>query len=191
MKMANIQRIRGIYPPAVPPEGAEATGQKTPSGDVIYRRTVNPRVKQPKMENGKQVTRGGNPMTGEPGTPVFEWVKQGKRDEFFYISRGKHGNNRIIVIDPDALEAEKERKETRTRKEQLLERVAQLASDTKMDLDEAAKRILGIATPPADPVPADPAPEPAGPTITDEVGVSGEVDPDYEAARDAAESEAT
>lgn len=188
MKLGQLQKLRGIYPPVVPPRDAEETGKKTPNGDVIFRRTVKPRKKVRKLNaDGKPLFRGGNPSDPEgTGTPVYEWVPDGPpRDEFFFISRGRHGNNRKIVIDPDALDAEQEMKATRTRKEKLLERVAQLASDTKMDIDEAAKRILGIAAPPS------PEPEPefvTGVTVVD--GEDGdEAVPDYEAARDAADSE--
>jgi hypothetical protein len=199
MKVGRLNKLRGIYPPEIPPAGSEVVG-KTEEGQTLYRRKVKPRDKRPKMENGKQVTRGGNPLTGEPGTPMFRYVprypeaEEGEKEvatrhfdwEYFTITRGKHGNNRKTVVDPKVLEAEKKQKATRTRKEQLLERVAQLAADTKMDLDDAAKRILGIAAPPAQ----EPEPEfVTGMTVVDADGTP-EADPDYEAAMDAAESEA-
>lgn len=148
MRANRLQSIRGIYPSEVPPKGSESWG-RTDAGQTIYRRKVKRRTKVPVLhedgeKKGKQVHRGGNPMTGEPGTPVFRYVEGEEEWEYFTITRGKHGNNRIVVYDRAQAKKEKANKLARDRKETLLEKVATRAAEIGMDLDEAVDKILGL-----------------------------------------------
>lgn len=179
MKVNRLQRMKGIYPPEVPPKGSEPHG-RSPSGQTVYRRKVNPRIKVPLIgENGEQVTRGGNPLTGMPGIPVFEYVRKYKAPangetpragvhfewEYFTITRGKHGNNRKQVYNREEAVQEQKRKEAISRKDALLERVAQRAAEIGMDLDEAVDRLLGVREPEV----------PAGETQAEANGAGGHV----------------
>lgn len=148
---SRLQKMKGVYAPEVPPDGAEAVG-KTEDGRTIYERTVHRVVeKRPKLdENGRQLGRGSK----ENGTwvPAFELVRKPVTEQFT-LRRGKHGNNRIQPYDAEAAERDKRIAETRERKQQLLDRVADQAVELGLDLDKAAARILGVAV--------DAAPEPA------------------------------
>lgn len=163
MKVNRLQRMKGIYPPEVPPKGSEPHG-RSPSGQTIYRRKSNPRQKVPLLnENGEQVMRGGNPLTGMPGIPIFQYVRKYKAPkdgeepragvhfewEYFTITRGKHGNNRKQEYNREEAVQEQKRKEAISRKDALLERVAQRAAEVGMDLDDAVDRLLGIHEPDA------------------------------------------
>lgn len=168
-----LQQMKGIYPPEVPPADAEVSG-RTPGGQTIYKRVVKRRVKKPLGKNGQplpddrllrdeegaflagpggelvaadpedHLRRGGNPMTGELGTPRYRWVEHEQVVEHFTITRGKHGNNRITLVDPKQLDAEEARKKSLERQRTLMERVVARAAEVGMDIDAAVDRILGI-----------------------------------------------
>lgn len=148
MRANRLQSIRGIYPPEVAPKGSEAWG-RTDAGQTIYRRKVRRKSKVPVLytegdKKGQQVHRGGNPLTGEPGVPIYKYVEGKEEWEYFTITRGKHGNNRLVPYDRTQAKKEKDRQLARQRKEDLLEKVASRAAEIGMDMDEAVERILGL-----------------------------------------------
>ena len=143
-----LQKIKAIYSPVVPPQGATVK-ETLPDGRTVYTETeVRERMVPVLDQDGNPTFRGGNPVTGVPGVAVRRRERYEVDVEYVIDQAPNAVNSKNYHFRESAEEIA--RQERKVKLALFQEKLAEKVVDGGLDIDKAIEGLAAMGTTPAD-----------------------------------------